>query len=74
MESFIHLCSRIITGNIAAYNIVVHIIYVHFLNILPVLIDFFSHSIRVKDDKIRLLEEQLQCEISNKMEEFKVCD
>ncbi|XP_027997490.2 kinectin isoform X3 [Eptesicus fuscus] len=29
-------------------------------------------SIRVKDDKIRLLEEQLQCEISNKMEEFKI--
>uniref|UniRef100_A0A4X1WD91 Kinectin 1 n=1 Tax=Sus scrofa TaxID=9823 RepID=A0A4X1WD91_PIG len=28
-------------------------------------------SIHVKDDKIRLLEEQLQCEISNKMEEFK---
>uniref|UniRef100_A0A8D2CD48 Ribosome receptor lysine/proline rich domain-containing protein n=1 Tax=Sus scrofa TaxID=9823 RepID=A0A8D2CD48_PIG len=29
-------------------------------------------SIHVKDDKIRLLEEQLQCEISNKMEEFKI--
>ncbi|XP_070275379.1 kinectin isoform X7 [Myotis yumanensis] len=29
-------------------------------------------SIRVKDDKIRLLEEQLQREISNKMEEFKI--
>ncbi|XP_037688584.1 kinectin isoform X11 [Choloepus didactylus] len=29
-------------------------------------------SVRVKDDKIRLLEEQLQCEISNKMEEFKI--
>lgn len=29
-------------------------------------------SIHVKDDKIRLLEEQLQCEISNKMEEFKM--
>uniref|UniRef100_A0ABI7YP03 Ribosome receptor lysine/proline rich domain-containing protein n=1 Tax=Felis catus TaxID=9685 RepID=A0ABI7YP03_FELCA len=28
-------------------------------------------SIHVKDDQIRLLEEQLQCEISNKMEEFK---
>ncbi|KAM8948011.1 kinectin isoform 4-T4 [Lycaon pictus] len=29
-------------------------------------------SIHVKDDQIRLLEEQLQCEISNKMEEFKI--
>ncbi|XP_032107038.1 kinectin isoform X3 [Sapajus apella] len=29
-------------------------------------------SVYVKDDKIRLLEEQLQCEISNKMEEFKI--
>nr|KAF6485137.1 kinectin 1 [Rousettus aegyptiacus] len=29
-------------------------------------------SIHVKDDKIRLLEEQLQCEISDKMEEFKI--
>ncbi|XP_029092875.1 kinectin isoform X6 [Monodon monoceros] len=29
-------------------------------------------SIHIKDDKIRLLEEQLQCEISNKMEEFKI--
>ncbi|XP_022426202.1 kinectin isoform X2 [Delphinapterus leucas] len=29
-------------------------------------------SIHVKDDKIRLLEEQLQCEISNKVEEFKI--
>ncbi|XP_027626233.1 kinectin [Tupaia chinensis] len=29
-------------------------------------------SIHVKDDKIRLLEEQLQHEISNKMEEFKI--
>ncbi|XP_072819198.1 kinectin isoform X4 [Vicugna pacos] len=29
-------------------------------------------SIHVKDDKIRLLEERLQCEISNKMEEFKI--
>ncbi|XP_012519239.1 PREDICTED: kinectin isoform X4 [Propithecus coquereli] len=29
-------------------------------------------SIHVKDDKIRLLEEQLQCELSNKMEEFKI--
>uniref|UniRef100_A0A8D2AW94 Kinectin 1 n=1 Tax=Sciurus vulgaris TaxID=55149 RepID=A0A8D2AW94_SCIVU len=29
-------------------------------------------SIHVKDDKIRLLEEQLQCEISNKIEEFKI--
>ncbi|XP_054546585.1 kinectin isoform X10 [Talpa occidentalis] len=29
-------------------------------------------SVHVKDDKIRLLEEQLQCEISNKMEEFKI--
>ncbi|XP_053459834.1 kinectin isoform X12 [Nycticebus coucang] len=29
-------------------------------------------SIHVKDDKIRLLEEQLQSEISNKMEEFKI--
>ncbi|XP_036910254.1 kinectin isoform X2 [Sturnira hondurensis] len=29
-------------------------------------------SIHVKDDKISLLEEQLQCEISNKMEEFKI--
>ncbi|KAM4853076.1 kinectin isoform 11-T12 [Thomomys bottae] len=29
-------------------------------------------SLHVKDDKIRLLEEQLQCEISNKMEEFKI--
>ncbi|XP_058149376.1 kinectin isoform X13 [Dasypus novemcinctus] len=29
-------------------------------------------SSHVKDDKIRLLEEQLQCEISNKMEEFKI--
>ncbi|XP_049755217.1 kinectin isoform X1 [Elephas maximus indicus] len=29
-------------------------------------------SIHLKDDKIRLLEEQLQCEISNKMEEFKI--
>ncbi|KAG8511759.1 Kinectin, partial [Galemys pyrenaicus] len=29
-------------------------------------------SIHVKDDKIRLLEEQLQCEISNKMEELKI--
>uniref|UniRef100_A0A8C0KW52 Kinectin 1 n=1 Tax=Canis lupus dingo TaxID=286419 RepID=A0A8C0KW52_CANLU len=28
--------------------------------------------IHVKDDQIRLLEEQLQCEISNKMEEFKI--
>lgn len=37
-------------------------------------VSFFSHSIHVKDDKIRLLEEQLQCEISNKMEEFKVCN
>ncbi|XP_032261063.1 kinectin isoform X4 [Phoca vitulina] len=29
-------------------------------------------SIHVKDDQIRLLEEQLQCEISNKMEDFKI--
>ncbi|XP_029806433.1 kinectin isoform X6 [Suricata suricatta] len=29
-------------------------------------------SMHVKDDQIRLLEEQLQCEISNKMEEFKI--
>ncbi|XP_073924019.1 kinectin isoform X2 [Castor canadensis] len=29
-------------------------------------------SIHAKDDKIKLLEEQLQCEISNKMEEFKI--
>ncbi|XP_066200691.1 kinectin isoform X3 [Saccopteryx leptura] len=29
-------------------------------------------SIHVKDDKIRLLEEQLQCEVSNKMDEFKI--
>ncbi|KAM6170758.1 kinectin isoform 10-T10 [Erethizon dorsatum] len=29
-------------------------------------------SIHVKDDKIRLLEDKLQCEISNKMEEFKI--
>ncbi|XP_057344425.1 kinectin isoform X15 [Manis pentadactyla] len=29
-------------------------------------------SIYIKDDKIRLLEEQLQCEISSKMEEFKI--
>ncbi|XP_069343274.1 kinectin isoform X13 [Eulemur rufifrons] len=29
-------------------------------------------SIHVKDDKIRLLEEQLQCELKNKMEEFKI--
>ncbi|XP_006894430.1 PREDICTED: kinectin [Elephantulus edwardii] len=29
-------------------------------------------SVHVKDDKIRLLEEQLQCEISSKMEEFKI--
>ncbi|XP_064148595.1 kinectin isoform X8 [Loxodonta africana] len=29
-------------------------------------------STHLKDDKIRLLEEQLQCEISNKMEEFKI--
>ncbi|XP_060030911.1 kinectin isoform X4 [Erinaceus europaeus] len=29
-------------------------------------------SLHVKDDKIRLLEEQLQCQISNKMEEFKI--
>ncbi|XP_054423501.1 kinectin isoform X6 [Pteronotus mesoamericanus] len=29
-------------------------------------------SIHVKDDKISLLEEQLQCEISKKMEEFKI--
>ncbi|XP_037011521.2 kinectin isoform X5 [Artibeus jamaicensis] len=29
-------------------------------------------SIHVKDDKISLLEEQLQCEIANKMEEFKI--
>lgn len=29
-------------------------------------------SIHIKDDKISLLEEQLQCEISNKMEEFKI--
>lgn len=29
-------------------------------------------SVHVKDDKIRLLEEKLQCEISNKMEEFKI--
>ncbi|XP_012580002.1 PREDICTED: kinectin isoform X5 [Condylura cristata] len=29
-------------------------------------------SVHVKDDKIRLLEEQLQCEISNKMDEFKI--
>uniref|UniRef100_A0A8C2V386 Kinectin 1 n=1 Tax=Chinchilla lanigera TaxID=34839 RepID=A0A8C2V386_CHILA len=28
-------------------------------------------SIHVKDDKIRLLEDKLQCEITNKMEEFK---
>uniref|UniRef100_A0A8C0XFA8 Ribosome receptor lysine/proline rich domain-containing protein n=1 Tax=Castor canadensis TaxID=51338 RepID=A0A8C0XFA8_CASCN len=28
--------------------------------------------IHAKDDKIKLLEEQLQCEISNKMEEFKI--
>ncbi|KAM5338279.1 kinectin isoform 3-T3 [Glossophaga mutica] len=31
-----------------------------------------QNSIHVKDDKISLLEEQLQCEISNKMEEFKI--
>ncbi|XP_040591735.1 kinectin isoform X8 [Mesocricetus auratus] len=29
-------------------------------------------SIHVKDDKIRLLEEQLQCEIASKTEEFKI--
>ncbi|XP_063097099.1 kinectin isoform X5 [Cavia porcellus] len=29
-------------------------------------------SIHVKDDKIRLLEDKLQCEISNRMEEFKI--
>ncbi|XP_071464124.1 kinectin isoform X2 [Marmota flaviventris] len=29
-------------------------------------------SVHIKDDKIRLLEEQLQCEISNKIEEFKI--
>ncbi|KAM5274324.1 kinectin isoform 5-T5 [Ctenodactylus gundi] len=29
-------------------------------------------SIHAKDDRIRLLEEQLQCEISNKMEDFKI--
>ncbi|XP_044629569.2 kinectin isoform X4 [Equus asinus] len=29
-------------------------------------------SVHIKEDKIRLLEEQLQCEISNKMEEFKI--
>ncbi|KAM9202690.1 kinectin isoform 2-T2 [Dugong dugon] len=29
-------------------------------------------SVHVKDDKIRLLEEQLQCKISKKMEEFKI--
>ncbi|XP_054986521.1 kinectin isoform X8 [Sorex araneus] len=29
-------------------------------------------SVHVKDDKIRLLEEKLQCEISKKMEEFKI--
>ncbi|XP_004426242.1 PREDICTED: kinectin isoform X6 [Ceratotherium simum simum] len=29
-------------------------------------------SIHIKEDKIRLLEEQLQCGISNKMEEFKI--
>ncbi|XP_023557492.1 kinectin [Octodon degus] len=29
-------------------------------------------SIHVKDDKIRLLEDKLQCEISNKLEEFKI--
>ncbi|KAF0886548.1 KTN1 protein, partial [Crocuta crocuta] len=39
---------------------------------LLILIDFLSPSIHVKDDQIRLLEEQLQCEISNKMEEFKI--
>uniref|UniRef100_A0A2K6N3R7 Kinectin 1 n=1 Tax=Rhinopithecus bieti TaxID=61621 RepID=A0A2K6N3R7_RHIBE len=31
-----------------------------------------QQSVYVKDDKIRLLEEQLQHEISNKMEEFKI--
>uniref|UniRef100_A0A8C5NYX9 Kinectin 1 n=1 Tax=Jaculus jaculus TaxID=51337 RepID=A0A8C5NYX9_JACJA len=31
-----------------------------------------ANDVHVKDDKIRLLEEQLQCEISNKMEEFKI--
>ncbi|KAM5241708.1 kinectin isoform 20-T25 [Hipposideros larvatus] len=34
-------------------------------------LDKMQKSIHVKDDKIRLLEEQLQCAISNKMEEFK---
>ncbi|KAM5241704.1 kinectin isoform 16-T21 [Hipposideros larvatus] len=35
-------------------------------------LDKMQKSIHVKDDKIRLLEEQLQCAISNKMEEFKI--
>ncbi|KAF6351523.1 kinectin 1 [Rhinolophus ferrumequinum] len=35
-------------------------------------LDKMQKSVHVKDDKIRLLEEQLQCAISNKMEEFKI--
>ncbi|XP_062946739.1 kinectin isoform X3 [Cynocephalus volans] len=35
-------------------------------------VEKMQKSIHVKDDKIRLLEEQLQCEISRKMEEFKI--
>jgi hypothetical protein len=33
-----------------------------------------SRSIHVKEDKIRLLEEQLQHEVASKMEELKVCE
>ncbi|XP_055462220.1 kinectin isoform X10 [Psammomys obesus] len=35
-------------------------------------VEKMQKSIHVKDDKIRLLEEQLQCELASKMEEFKI--
>ncbi|XP_028614330.1 kinectin isoform X22 [Grammomys surdaster] len=35
-------------------------------------VEKMQKSIQVKDDKIRLLEEQLQCEVASKMEEFKI--